>query len=97
MTDLPNTDFSFSGLTAKFSDYQKRGLMAVQVDKMSLETDSPHLFVRGVDTRGDVSQNLPLYLGEVVKMVTDIKGERPCDVLEMTYHNARTFLQLLLR
>ena len=64
MTDLPNNDFSFSWLTAKFSDYQERGLMAVQVEKILLETDSPHLVVRGVDTRDEVSQNLPLYLGK---------------------------------
>ena len=49
LNDFPNTYFSFSGLTAKFPDYQKRGLKAVQVWKMLLETDSPHLVARGAD------------------------------------------------
>ena len=97
LAEFPNTYFSFSGLAAGFSDYQKQGLKAVQVGKMLLETDSPHLVVRDADTRGAVTHNSPLYLGAVAKLVATIRGESPEDVLEVTYHNARTFLQLLLR
>ena len=96
LADFPNTYFSFSGLTAGFSDYQKQGLKAVQVGKMLLETDSPYLVVRGADMRGAVTHNSPLYLGAMAKLVATIRGESPEDVLEVTYHNARTFLQLLL-
>ena len=42
LADFPNTYFSFSGLTARFSAYQKWGLKAVQVGKMLLEADSPY-------------------------------------------------------
>ena len=97
LADFPNTYFSFSGLTARFSDYQKRGLKAVQVGKILLETDSPYLVAKGADARGEVLQNSPLYLGAVAKLVLNIRGESPADVLGVTYHNARTFLQLLLR
>ena len=75
LSDFPNTYFSFSGLTARFSDYQKRGLKAVQVGKMLLETDSPYLVVRGADAQGDMLQNSPLYLGAVAKLVANIRGE----------------------
>ena len=65
LADFPNTYFSFSELTARFSDYQKRGLKAVQVGKLLLETVSPYLAVRGADAQGEVLQNSPLYLGAV--------------------------------
>ena len=65
--------------------------------KMLLETDSPYLFVRDSDTRGAVPPQLTSILGAVAKLVATIRGESPEDVLELTYHNARTFLQLLLR
>ena len=97
LAEFPNTYFSFSVLTAGFSDYQKQGLKAVQVGKMLLETDSPYLVVRDADTRGAVPHNSPLHLGAVAKLVATIREESPEDVLEVTYHNARTFLQLLLR
>ena len=73
----------------------------MQVGKLLLETDSPYLVVRGADARGEVLQDSPLYLGAVVKLVATIRGGGggggPADVLEVTYHNARTFLQLLLK
>ena len=97
LADFPNTYFNFLGLTAGFSDYQKQGLKAVQVGKMLLETDSTYLVVRDADIRVAVPHNSPLYLGAVAKLVATIRGEGPEDVLEVTYHNARTFLQLLLR
>ena len=97
LADFPNTYFSFSGLAADFSDYQKQGLKAVQVGKILLEMDSPYLVVMGADVRGAVNQNSPLYLEAVANLVATIRGESPEDVLEVTYHNARTFLQLLLR
>ena len=53
--------------------------------------------MRGADARGAVTKNSPLYLGAVAKLVAAIRGESPEDVLEVTYHNAGTFLQLLLR
>ena len=97
LADFSNTYSSFSGLAANFSDYQKQGLKAVQVGKMLLETDSPYQVVRGADARGSVTKNSPLYLGAVAKLVAAISGESPEDVLEVTYHYARTFLPLLLR
>ena len=97
LADFPNTYFNFLGLTPGFSDYQKQGLKAVQVGKMLLETDSHYLVVRDADIRVAVPHNSPLYLGAVAKLVATIRGEGPEDVLEVTYHNPRTFLQLLLR
>ena len=97
LADFPNTYSSSSGLTARSSDYQKRGLKAVQVGKLLLETDSAYLAVRGADAQGEVLQNSPLYLEAVAKLVATIRVESPADVLEVTYHKARTFLQLLQR
>ena len=81
--DFPNTYFSFSGLTARFSDYQKWGLKAVQVGKMLLET-LPILVVRGADARGEMLQNSPLYLGAVAKLVA-IALKRGGGALQMSW------------
>ena len=64
---------------------------------MLLETDSPYLAVRGADARGAVNQNSPLYLVAVSKLVATIRGESPEDFLEVPYHSARIFLELLRR
>ena len=56
--------------------------------KMLLETDYPHLVVRGADAQREVPQNSPLYLGAVATLVAAIWGEKPGEVLEATYHNA---------
>ena len=91
-----NTYFSLSGLTTKFLDCQKVGLKAVQVGKI-IETDSPHLVMRGADVRGELPHNSPMYFGAVARMISAIMEEGPGDVLEAIYYNAMNFLQLLLR
>ena len=97
LNDFPITHISFSGLNARFSYYPKQGLKVVQVEKKLLETDFPYLVVRGADARDEVWQDSPLFLGAVAKLVAAIRGEVPGEALEVTYHNARTFLQLRLR
>ncbi|RUS80029.1 hypothetical protein EGW08_012199 [Elysia chlorotica] len=89
ISSFPKTFFSFSGLTSSFNEYQREGLRAVPLERLLLETDSPHLVVSGCDSEDPNKRvNNPCYLGSVAKVVADIRNTGSDLVLQRSYRNA---------
>ena len=67
---FPQAHFGFMAAVRTSSDAQRAGLRSVPLDRLLLETDSPHVRVDS-----GVKANTPDYLGEVGQLVADIRGE----------------------
>ena len=60
--------FGFTALVETFDEEQKDAMRAIPLDRLLLETDSPHLPPRGH------RRNNPALLGEVATTVADVLG-----------------------
>ena len=69
---FPQAHFGFTAAVRTFSDVQRAGLRSVPMDRLLLETDSPHV---------KVDSGVRAFLGEVGQLVADIRGEPLADVL----------------
>lgn len=82
---------SFSGIvTFEDEDPVIEAVKVVPLDRMMIETDSPHL--APIPYRG--KRNEPIYVEETAKKIAQIKGVSVEEVIEMTGENARTFFRL---
>ena len=84
---FPLVFFSISGLVGKFSEIQKKGLKSIPLDRILFETDSPYLSLSG-------GKNQPSNLIEVIKMVSEIRGESVGKLCFFNRKNSRVMFNL---
>ena len=61
----------------------------VPMNRLMIETDSPYLLPRGVDS----IQNSPQYVGHVAQHIADLRGMSLEDVIAQTTKTAKAFFQ----
>ena len=81
---FPFAFFSFNAKVARFDAEQLEGLRSVPLNRLLVETDSPHL-----PPPGNLTLNTPAYLGEVIQLVARARGEDFATVLRASNYNAR--------
>lgn len=80
--------FGFTALVGGFDETQKEALRAVSMNRLLLESDSPHL------APGEKSINNPAYLGEVAALVAAVLGRTTEQVLTVMADNARRLYKM---
>ena len=82
---------SFSGIiTFEDEDPVLEAVRVTPLDRMMIETDSPHL--APIPYRG--KRNEPIFVEETAKKIAVLKGISVESVIEVTGENARKFFQL---
>ncbi|KAL4221045.1 hypothetical protein ACF0H5_019307 [Mactra antiquata] len=86
---FPFCYFGFTGLVGQFNAAQREALRAVPINRLLLESDSPHL------NPLDPSQvNTPLFLGDVATLVANVRLDHVHGMVERINSNARSLYNL---
>lgn len=80
-----NTYFGITMTAARFDGKQRNALRAIPDDRLLVETDAPYITPPGI------SNNSPIYIGEVITEVASIRGQTVEEVAKMTRDNAKVF------
>ena len=88
LVHFPNTFFSFSGLMARFSEAQIRGLKSVPVSNILFETDSPYLKLAKSSSGAG---NHPTNVGEIIRHGARMREESFDDLNRTNSRNSRGF------
>ncbi|KAL4225119.1 hypothetical protein ACF0H5_015812 [Mactra antiquata] len=86
---FPSYYFGFTGLVGQFNAAQREALTAVPINRLLLESDSPHL------NPLDPSQtNTPLFLGDVATLEAIVRLDHVHQMVEQINSNARSLYNL---
>ena len=84
MSHFTRVYFGFTALVRTFDENQKQALRKVPLNRLLIETDSPHL------APGRHRVNSPAYIGEVASLVAAVRNTSVRDILFATHTNAGT-------
>ncbi|XP_030854779.1 uncharacterized protein LOC105438258 [Strongylocentrotus purpuratus] len=79
---FPLCYFGIAGLARTFNQEQRAAVREIRGDRLLLETDSPHLRVHP-----ECEYQTPYFLGDVGKLVADIRGVPLAEVMSSTFAN----------
>ncbi|MAD92088.1 MAG: hydrolase TatD [Gammaproteobacteria bacterium] len=75
-------------------NHLKKIISVIPDNKLFIETDSPYLLPRTMDSKPKNRRNEPMYLLEVAKAVAEARGQSIRKIIEVTTENAIRFFQL---
>ena len=84
LTKFPHTYFGISGLVKSFDGDQLQAVKEIPLNRLLLETDSPHLKVHD-----GCRYNTPNFLADVGQQVALVRGMALSELMRATYENAR--------
>ena len=81
---FPHCYFGLSALVKSFSTKQREAVREIPTDRLLLETDAPHL-----TPHPGMVFNTPRFLGDVGRLVADVRGIPLAELMAITTANAR--------